>query len=56
VPADPLMRILTQLSTGDGASPAGHRLCEVSAEVTAMTGAGIMLMSAELVSARCAQA
>jgi hypothetical protein len=44
------MRILTHLSTGDGARPAGRRLCEVSAEVTAVTGAGIMLMSADLAS------
>ena len=40
-----LLRILTQLEHG-GPDPAG--LCEVCADVTAMTGAGIMLMSGDV--------
>jgi hypothetical protein len=47
VPGDRLLRILTRL----GAAPHGEggvvRLCEVCAEVTEMTGAGIMLMSGD---------
>jgi hypothetical protein len=38
------LRIMQMLETG-GSDRAARRLCEVSAEVTAMSGAGIMLMS-----------
>lgn len=41
-----LLRILERLEAGSGAGPA--RLCDVCAEVTAMTGAGIMLMSGDV--------
>jgi hypothetical protein len=43
-----LVRILAQLSAeGDGGSET-RRLCEVAATVTAMSGAGIMLLSGDL--------
>lgn len=42
-----LLRILAQLSPG-GAEPSAARLCQVSAEVTSMTGAGIMLMTGDM--------
>lgn len=42
---DRLLRILARLQAGATAAPARPRLCEVCAEVTGMTGAGIMLMS-----------
>lgn len=42
MPADRLLRILELLSDHDGEASA--RLCVVSAQVTGMTGAGIMLM------------
>jgi hypothetical protein len=45
MPGARLLRILTQLRDADGAGPAPARLCEVCADVMAMTGAGIMLMS-----------
>ena len=41
-------RILALLARGDDPGMATHRLCEVSAEVTGTTGAGIMLMSGDL--------
>ena len=44
---DRLLRILTLLSSGGGTEPGAARLCEVCAEVTAMSGAGVMLMSGE---------
>jgi hypothetical protein len=48
VAGDRLLRILRLLSAG-GERPHGTaRLCQVSAEVTATTGAGIMLMSADV--------
>ena len=46
--ADRLLRILAQLDAGDGAEPGAGRLCEVCADVVAMTGAGIMLMSGDI--------
>jgi hypothetical protein len=45
---DRLLRILAHLTAGKEAVPGGSRLCEACAEVVAMTGAGIMLMSGEL--------
>jgi len=48
MPGDRLLRILAQLSTdGDGGSGT-RRLCEVAAQVTVMSGAGIMLLSDRL--------
>jgi len=47
VPGDRLLRILTLLSSGGVTAPATARLCDVCADVTAMSGAGIMLMSGE---------
>jgi GAF domain-containing protein len=41
-------RILSRLSAGAGPEVATKRLCEVCAEVTDMTGAGIMLMSEDV--------
>ncbi len=41
------LRILSRLAGGDGVEPT-KRLCTVCAEVTAMTGAGIMLMSGDV--------
>lgn len=41
------MRILSHLVTSDGADISTARLCEAAAEVVAMTGAGIMLMSVD---------
>jgi hypothetical protein len=43
-----LLRILAHLKTGDEPVHGEARLCEVCAEVVAMTGAGIMLMAGEL--------
>ncbi|MGH9266039.1 MAG: GAF and ANTAR domain-containing protein [Acidimicrobiales bacterium] len=43
-----LLRILARLEAGGGPGPGRMRLCEVSAEVMSMTGAGIMLMSGEV--------
>ena len=48
MPGARLLRILTRLHDAEGASPAPARLCEVCADVMAMTGAGIMLMSGEV--------
>lgn len=45
---DRLLRILAQLSSGGDAVPTAARLCDVCAEVAAMSGAGIMLMSGEM--------
>ena len=44
MPGERLLRILGHLSE-DGADPGTARLCVVCAEVTAMSGAGIMLMA-----------
>ena len=41
-------RILAKLAAGTGPDGEAKRLCEVCAEVTNMTGAGIMLMSGEV--------
>jgi hypothetical protein len=43
MPAERLLRILTLLAAGDG--PGGGRLCQVAAEVTEATGAGVMLLA-----------
>jgi GAF domain-containing protein len=43
MPSDRLLRILARLAHDDGSDEA-NRLCAVSAEVTEMTGAGIMLL------------
>lgn len=45
MPGDRLERILAHFSSSSGVAPETARLCEVSAEVVAMSGAGIMLMS-----------
>ncbi len=45
---DRRLRIISRL-VGDGApGPETRRLCDVSAEVTEMSGAGIMLMSGDV--------
>jgi hypothetical protein len=41
------LRILARLADAGGGDPGPKCLCEVSAEVTGMTGAGIMLMSGD---------
>jgi hypothetical protein len=43
MPAERLLRILTLLSTA--ATPGERRLCDVAAEVTGMSGAGVMLLA-----------
>jgi hypothetical protein len=48
VPGARLLRILTRLEDGPVAGTAPARLCEACAEVTAVTGAGIMLMSGDV--------
>ena len=48
MPGARLVRILTRLHGADGAGPAPARLCQVCADVMAMTGAGIMLMSGDV--------
>jgi GAF domain len=45
VAGERLMRILSLLSAGGVTDPGTARLCDVCAEVSAMSGAGIMLMS-----------
>jgi hypothetical protein len=47
MPADRLLRILARLARDDGSGEAS-RLCAVCAEVTHMTGAGIMLLSGDV--------
>ena len=44
---DRLRRILAELPAGDGGRSSAH-LCEVSAEIVGMSGAGIMLMSGDV--------
>ena len=46
MPADRLLRILTRLAADDG-SGATTRLCAVCAEITEMSGAGIMLLAGD---------
>jgi len=46
MPADRLLRILTRLAREDG-NGEGARLCAVCAEITEMTGAGIMLLTGD---------
>src|SRR5882757_9103690 len=43
-----LLRILAQLSAGATTEPEPARLCDVCADVSLMTGAGIMLMSGDV--------
>lgn len=43
-----LLRILARLEAGAGPAPGPARLCEGCAEIMAMTGAGIMLMSGDV--------
>lgn len=43
-----LLRILARLTSGGTGDPDVARLCEVSAEITDATGAGVMLMSGDL--------
>ena len=45
---DRRLRILASLTRAVGPGPSTRRLCDVSAEVTEMTGAGIMLMSGDI--------
>jgi hypothetical protein len=45
MPDDRRMRILGQLAGTDGADMRPRRVCELSAELTGVTGAGIMLLS-----------
>src|SRR3954452_1513571 len=47
MPADRLLRILSRLAHDDGTGEA-TRLCAVCAEITDMTGAGIMLLSGDV--------
>ena len=44
MPADRLVRILAALSSDQGGNRGAARMCEVAAEVTGLSGAGIMLM------------
>jgi GAF domain-containing protein len=48
VPGQRRLRILTKLVGGDASELGTKRLCEVCAEVTEMSGAGIMLMSGDV--------
>jgi hypothetical protein len=48
VAGDRLQRILAQLSSGGETEPGTARLCAVCADVAAMSGAGIMLMSGDI--------
>lgn len=48
VPGQRLVEILAKLRPSGGGDAAPARLCEVSADVTTMTGAGIMLMSGDV--------
>ena len=45
---DRLLRILRQFSSGAEAEPEAARLCDVCADVSLMTGAGIMLMAGDV--------
>lgn len=44
---DRLLRILAKLSSGSITEPEPARLCDVCAEVSGMSGAGIMLMTGD---------
>lgn len=48
MPGDRRMRILAKLSDRSGPALEARRLCDVCAEVTAVSGAGIMLMSGDV--------
>lgn len=48
MPGDRLLRILGQMKEGAARDGGTARLCEVSARVVEMTGAGIMLMSGDV--------
>ncbi len=48
MPSERRLRIFNLLVGGGASEPGGKRLCEVCAEVTGMTGAGIMLMSGDV--------
>lgn len=48
MPSERLLGILARLSSGGAIDPEATRLCEVSAEVTGVAGAGIMLMSGDV--------
>jgi hypothetical protein len=48
MPGERLLRILAQLSAGGDPAPGAARLCAVCADVAAMSGAGIMLMSGDV--------
>jgi hypothetical protein len=48
MPGERLVRVLALLSRGGEADPGPRRLCEVAAEATGMTGAGVMLMSGDI--------
>ncbi|MDQ1491047.1 MAG: hypothetical protein QOD57_1244 [Actinomycetota bacterium] len=45
---DRLLRILTKLSSGGVTEPDAARLCEVCADISGMSGAGILLMDGEV--------
>jgi GAF domain-containing protein len=45
MPDDRLLRVLSRLHSGGGREPVTNRLCVVCAEMTAMSGAGIMLIA-----------
>jgi hypothetical protein len=47
MPGDRLMRILAQLSSGGATEPEASSLCQVCAKVSAVSGAGIMLMTGD---------
>lgn len=48
MPGERLLRILDRLSASGDGVPSTARLCEVAADITSMTGAGIMLMSGDV--------
>jgi hypothetical protein len=48
VPSDRLLRVLTRLAERDGVEPGLVALCDVAADVSGTTGAGIILMSDDL--------
>jgi len=47
MPGDRLMRILAQLSSGGATEPEASSLCQVCAKVSAVSGAGIMLITGD---------
>jgi hypothetical protein len=48
LPVDRLARLLAQVRSGSDEIPGTRRICEVAAEVTDTSGAGIMLLSGDL--------